>query len=362
MSKGKKKDKDIVIVYIGFWVYRNERVMRYIKRTQEPFIRDISQEIYIDSVSSDIPTIFQKFIDTKKTYIIYVDEVTFPLVTKILATINLDNISANQNGIYPTLSENSQKGYFKYKINNALFNVVEIEVFEKLPNIQLESENYGYLHIFTNKEHTEESLLKLSSFEDVCGCIAYTPTWFECLLSSPAPILPASFPEGKRVKSDNIFKSIVEYFKSKNKQITIAESCTGGLIASKITSVSGASSIIEGTFVTYSNRIKSEWLGVSKETLIKYGAVSKECVEEMARGAKKQSKADIAIAVSGIAGPTGAVEGKPVGTVFVSVLNGDDMEVVRLHLKGDRVSIQEQTLYRAIEMLIRSEEEFFDFF
>ena len=358
----RERTKGIVVVYIGFWVYRNEMVMRYIKRSQESFIRDITEEIYIDSVSSDIPTLLQEFVETKRTYIIYADKITFPLVVKILATINSDTITATQNALYPTLSEDSQKGYFKYKISNSLFNVVEVKVFEKLPDIEIETENYGYLQIFTDKEHTEESLLKLSSFEDVCGCIAYTPTWFKCLLSSPAPILPASFPEGKRVKSSNIFKSIVEYFKSRDKHITLAESCTGGLIASKLTSISGASSIIEGTFVTYSNRIKSEWLGVSEETLINHGAVSAECVEEMARGAKSRSGADIAIAVSGIAGPTGAVEGKPVGTVFVAVLNGDDIVVERLQLKGDRVSIQEQTLYRAIEMLIRSEEGFFDFF
>ena len=355
------KDKNIVVVYIGFWVYRNERVLRYIKRELEDVIKDISKEIYIDSVSSDIPSILQSFCGRKNTYIIYADSVSFPLVTKILATLNLDTITATQDSIYPALSEYSQNGYFKYKIGNTMFHVVRVKVFEKLPKLQLESENYGSLHIFTDKEETEESFLKLSS-EDICGCVAHTPTWFECILSSAAPILPASFPQGKRLKSKDIFKSIIEYFTAKNKHITIAESCTGGLIASKFTSVSGASSIIEGTFVTYSNDIKSNWLGVKEETLINYGAVSKECVEEMALGAKKRAKADIAIAVSGIAGPTGAVEGKPVGTVFVALLNGDKMHTKRLSLKGDRVSIQEQTLYSAIEMLIRSEEAFFDFF
>ncbi len=361
MSKG-EKEKNIVVVYIGFWVYRNDRVMNTVKRELEPYIKDVSEEIYIDSVSSDIPSILQKFTEDKKTYIIYADRISFPLVAKILATINSDTITATENSIYPALSEYSDKGYFKYKINETLFNVVEVKVFEKIPPIQLESENYGYLHIFTDEKHTEESLLKLSSSEGICGCTAYTSTWFKCLLSSPVPILPASFPKGKRVKSADVFKSLVEYFTSRDKHITIAESCTGGLIASRITSVPGASAILEGSFVTYSNRIKSEWLGVREETLINYGAVSAECVEEMARGAKRQSGADISIAVSGIAGPTGAVEGKPVGTVFVAVLNGDVIDVARLRLKGDRVSIQEQTLYRAIEMLIRSEEGFFDFF
>ena len=357
-----EKEKNIIVVYIGFWVYRNDRVMNNIKRILEPSLKDISEEIYIDSMSSNIPTVLQRFSDTEKTYIIYADRVSFPLVGKILATINSDTITADEYSLYPVLSEYSDSGCFRYKINNALFDVVEVKVFKKIPQIQLDSEDYGYLHIFTDEEHTEESLLKFSGSDGIYGCTAYSPTWFKCLLSSPTPILPASFPAGKKVKSADIFKSLVEYFTSRDKHITVAESCTGGLIASKITSIPGASAILEGSFVTYSNRIKSEWLGVKEDTLINYGAVSSQCVEEMARGAKERSGADIAIAVSGIAGPTGAVEGKPVGTVFVAVLNGDDIKVERLLLKGDRVSIQEQTLYRAVEMLIRSEEGFFDFF
>ena len=358
----REKENDIVVVYIGFWVYRNNRVMKYIERMLEPYIKDVSEEIYLSSMSSDIPSILEEFSNKKKTYIIFADRLSFPLVGKILATINSDTITASKKTIYPSLSEYSDTAYFKYKINRAIFNVVGVNIFDELPSIQIDSEDYGYLHIFTEDEHREETLLRLSASDGICGCMAYTPTWFKCLLSSPLPITPSSFPKGKKLKTKNIFKSIIDYFTSIDKKLSIAESCTGGLIASKLTSVSGASAIIEGSFVTYSNRIKSEWLGVKEETLKNYGAVSSQCVEEMVKGAKNRSGADIAIAVSGIAGPTGAVEGKPVGTVFIALLNGDDLFVDKCFFKGDRVSVQEQTLYRAIEMLIRSEKGFFDFF
>ena len=355
--------RDITIIYVGFWIYRNDRVVSYIKRTLQPLLKDISQEIYIDSISPNTTSILQEFINTQKSYIIYADKISFPLITKILATLNSDTITADSHTIYPLLSEYSDRDYFKYKIKEAIFHVVDVKVFQEIPSILYDdSEYYGYIHIFTDKNHTEESLLNLSSSKDIRGCIAYTPSWFKCLLSSPTPLLPQSSINGKIIKSQNIFKSIVDYFTSIDKKITVAESCTGGLIASKLTSVSGASAILEGSFVTYSNSIKSNWLGVKEETLINYGAVSRECVAEMAKGAKKQSEADIAIAVSGIAGPTGGVEGKPVGTVFIALLNQDDLTIKRVALKGDRISIQEQTLYIAIEMLIRSEKGFFDFF
>ena len=144
---------------------------------------------------------------------------------------------------------------------------------------------------------------------------------------------------------------IINTLKEKKQTITFAESCTGGRIASEFTAIAGASSVLMGSAVTYANEIKSEWLGVAEQTLIEHGAVSKECVEEMLIGILKMASADYAIAVSGIAGPSGATEQKPVGTVYIGIKNSKQ-SIVKLYLfKGDRESVQEQATQTAIALL-----------
>ena len=144
---------------------------------------------------------------------------------------------------------------------------------------------------------------------------------------------------------------IINTLKEKNQTITFAESCTGGRVASAFTAISGASAVLNGSVVSYANEIKSEWLGVKEETLIKYGAVSQECVEEMLEGIIKMASADYAIAVSGIAGPTGGTDEKPVGTVYLGVIYKDKIIVKHHIFKGNREAVQEQAKDASISLL-----------
>ena len=144
---------------------------------------------------------------------------------------------------------------------------------------------------------------------------------------------------------------IIEALKREGATIAFAESCTGGKIASALTSISGASAVFEGAMVTYSNRIKHEWLGVDSTILKQHGAVSKACVEAMLLGIAQQSGAAYAIAVSGIAGPTGGTPQKPVGTVYIGVKTPTSMIVNHYCFDGDRVGIQEQSVLAAYEIL-----------
>ncbi len=140
--------------------------------------------------------------------------------------------------------------------------------------------------------------------------------------------------------------------------ITTAESCTGGLIAGALTSVSGASSCVGSGFVTYSNDAKMDALGVSFDSLEKYGAVSEEVAREMAHGAKKTARADLALAVTGIAGPLGGTSEKPVGLVFIAAAGGTDPEkiVVERHEFGNigRSEVRIATVVAALELGLRS--------
>ena len=144
---------------------------------------------------------------------------------------------------------------------------------------------------------------------------------------------------------------IIQQLEKNNQTITFAESCTGGRLAAAFTAIAGVSSVFHGSVVSYANEIKSSWLGVQEETLIHHGAVSEPCVQEMLQGVLKMASAHYAIAVSGIAGPTGGTAKKPVGTVYIGVASNDKKEVTKHHFTGSRTDIQAQATLRAIELL-----------
>lgn len=138
---------------------------------------------------------------------------------------------------------------------------------------------------------------------------------------------------------------------------TTAESCTGGGVAAAITSIAGASDWFEGALVSYANRIKSELLGVDEEDLKSFGAVSEEVARQMASGALGLMDANVAVAVSGIAGPEGGTEEKPVGTVWIAWADAVgqepmDIDAKCFHFKGDRAAIQAQAVAEALRGML----------
>lgn len=139
----------------------------------------------------------------------------------------------------------------------------------------------------------------------------------------------------------------------KNMRLVTAESCTGGLIAAAMTDRSGSSAVFERGFVTYANEAKIEELGVKSETIENHGAVSEQTAREMAEGALKYSHADIAVSVTGIAGPGGGTAEKPVGLVYIGIaIQNKDAHVFKNNFDGDRTSIRQATVEKALELLI----------
>ncbi len=138
----------------------------------------------------------------------------------------------------------------------------------------------------------------------------------------------------------------------RNETITCAESCTGGLVASYITQNSGSSAIFKGSIVTYCNEIKEQELDVKKETMIKFGVVSCEVVEEMCKGVLKKFDADYSISISGVAGPTGGTKNKPVGTVAIGIISKNKNEDIRIYnFSGDRNEVQIQAAKTALNTI-----------
>ena len=148
--------------------------------------------------------------------------------------------------------------------------------------------------------------------------------------------------------SEQLAKLLLE----QQKCLAVAESCTGGWLAKCLTDIAGSSGWFERGFVTYSNTAKQEMLGVSASALAENGAVSEALVLEMARGALTYSHADVAVAISGIAGPGGGVPGKPVGTVCFAWIGGEEFsESETCRLEGDRDNVRRQAVKHAISRL-----------
>ena len=150
-------------------------------------------------------------------------------------------------------------------------------------------------------------------------------------------------------------KSLIKILTKKKLKISFAESCTGGLLSSSITSISGASKIFNLSLVTYSNQAKIKVLKVKKDIIRKYGAVSYECCYAMVNNLSKLSKANIYISITGIAGPKGGTKRKPVGLVYIGVKKGKKIQINEYLFKIKKRSfIQKATVKKALALILRA--------
>ena len=148
-------------------------------------------------------------------------------------------------------------------------------------------------------------------------------------------------------------KSLIRILTKKKLKISFAESCTGGLLASTVTSISGASKIFNLGLVTYSNQTKIKILKINKNIIKKYGAVSHQCCLAMVYNLSKISKAHINISITGIAGPKGGSKQKPVGLVYIGVKKGNKIRINKFLFKGkNRSSIQKATVKKALNLIL----------
>jgi nicotinamide-nucleotide amidase len=147
--------------------------------------------------------------------------------------------------------------------------------------------------------------------------------------------------------------ALLDLCKDKKLTVATAESCTGGLVAGALSEISGSSAVLDRGFVTYSNEAKQQMLGVTPSTLDVYGAVSKECAEEMAKGALAHAQVDLAVSITGIAGPTGATPGKPIGLVYFCAASRSGRLIAHDRKYGDigRSNVRRASVMQALAML-----------
>lgn len=155
-------------------------------------------------------------------------------------------------------------------------------------------------------------------------------------------------------ENETLEMAVVKLLEKYELTVTTAESCTGGLLAGRLLNVPGASDVYKEGFITYSNKAKRKYLEVSKSILKKYGAVSEQTAKEMAIGGVFATDCDACVAVTGIAGPGGGSEEKPVGLVYIATYMKDHVKVKEYHFKGNREKIREQAVVKALNLLRRS--------
>jgi nicotinamide-nucleotide amidase len=148
-------------------------------------------------------------------------------------------------------------------------------------------------------------------------------------------------------------KSLLDICTRKKLTLATAESCTGGLVAAAISEIPGSSAVLDRGFVTYSNEAKQQMLGVTPATIDVYGAVSRECAEEMAKGALAHASVDLAVSITGIAGPTGAVPGKPIGLVYFCAASRSGRVIAHDRKYGDigRANVRRESVLQALATL-----------
>ena len=148
-------------------------------------------------------------------------------------------------------------------------------------------------------------------------------------------------------------KRVIEKLRERGLLLATAESCTGGLCAKRLTDVAGASQVFCGGVVSYTNDVKMRLLGVKEETLAQFGAVSGETAREMAEGVRKTTGADVAVSVTGVAGPSSDEMGNVVGTVFIAFSSEQETVSEKLQLSGDREKIREQSVNAMLWLAMR---------
>jgi nicotinamide-nucleotide amidase len=154
-------------------------------------------------------------------------------------------------------------------------------------------------------------------------------------------------------EGESLEQIVLDYLGFRNATLAVAESCTGGMVAQRITGVSGSSRSFLGGAVVYSNEMKTTLAGVAPELIERHGAVSEEVAKALAEGIRARTGATIGLAVTGIAGPTGATETKPVGLVYIAVSDAQKTECLERNFRGARDRIREWTTQQALDLVRR---------
>lgn len=359
-----------LILIIGLDIKINRPFFEYILKDYVENFASLADIKFIEKPGAEIFKTLESLSSEYDKITAYASSENFPLIAKIIASLTDDMLEIKDHSLTPTLAIKTSKKSFVINLNKALINLVEANPLHKLPKLLLDSSNSNlekfYIYGFETNS-IKETFEELSSKFDMDIAMTKYSNFIVLVTIKERKFGDAnSFLQecktlfkNKLIFDKNLAEFVVKTLKIRGEKVSFAESCTAGLIASKIGEISGASDVFDGSVVTYANHIKSSWLGVSDEIFKQNGAVSKECVLEMLNGALKMSGADYALAVSGVAGPNGGSDELPVGTVFIGAMKRDKNVIIRRFLfSGDRNYIRQESVNVAFSLLFEIGEFF----
>ncbi len=360
----------VALLVVGKKIKYNNILMDYIERNIKKKLQVIDIKYFLEENDKNLFLTLEEIISKIDNLIIVSDDKNFNIIGKVLSTINRDSLILKDDMLLPSKSIKQEKDSYLLENEKCKINVLRVKEDRIIPNILIDApRDIKFINTIDMDVESCEILLEpiAENFETKIKIIKIIEGWNLIKIESLKYGQINNFVESaKQLLSNKIIpqKDVILYITEKlirnNIKLTTAESCTGGALSAMLIKQSGVSSIINGNLVTYSNDTKEAWLGVSPHTIEHYGAVSEQCVKEMLEGAIKASNSDISIAISGIAGPDGGSEEKPVGTVYIGAKSKNGAEIIeRLALHGDRIYIQNQTVLYAIKLLLNIEKNLF---
>jgi len=357
------------LLFIGNKFIYNKPLQEYIIRNIEQKIDFISSIVYFKENDNSLFLYLESELNSSVNLIIITSKQNFSTVGKLICTVTSDNQVLQDGMLIPKKSSVFEEGSYLLEYQDSAMNVLHIDEMQKLPEILMtKQDSSATIHIF--QEEKESSIAMLTpiaqTFDVKIDIVTIVDGWLQVdvsskkygniskFISSAKQLLPH-----KLIAASNIIHHIIEVLSHQQKKVTFAESCTGGLLSYYFTQQNGASKILDGSLITYSNELKENWLGIANEVIVEHGAVSAEVINEMSEGAINVSHANYSVSISGIAGESGGTDEKPVGTVFIGVRSEDEHKEVRLFLKGDRNYVQHQSALYAIKMLLLIDKKMF---
>jgi nicotinamide-nucleotide amidase len=357
------------LIFIGNKFIYNLALKEYILRQIENNSDFIDSITYFKSSDNSLFLYIEERLNTEEKIIIITNKSNFSTIGKLICTATSDNQVLQDGMLMPQKATLFEERSYLLEYNSALVNVLQIDENEKMPILLMPSkETKASVHIFEEDSDTLVTILSpiAQTFEVSFFVTQIIDGWIKVDISSKRygdiskfihagkKLLPK-----KLIASSDIVPYIIERLSTLSKRVSFAESCTGGLLTYYFTKNNGASAVLDGSLVTYSNALKENWLAVEHATLVENGAVSEEVVSEMSEGAMNVSNADYTLSVSGIAGDAGGTDEKPVGTVYISARSKERHSEKHLHLNGDRNYVQNQSALYAIKMLLLIDKETF---
>ena len=353
------------LLIIGEDIGVNAPFLDYIFCAYKRHFGELGEFRFVSRSDKELPFIIEHLCARSDSLCIYASSQNCSVAAKILATLSGDILELKSpQTLAPSRAEKFSDDGFLIKLNQTYVNLLKADANQKLPAIDIKTQrDFGYFHLVDIDEESAKILLEplAKTYEvqiyssQILSNLALIRVEANKFGQTSGFINGAkNLFSGKFFEGEDVFRHVASTLIASGLKLTFAESCTAGLAAAKFGAFAGVSAAFNGSLVTYANEMKRDWLGVSDEILQTYGAVSEQCVMAMLKGALKASESDFSLAISGIAGPDGGSEAKPVGTVFVGAYAKDGERIIeRLNLNGDRNYIREQSALAAYVCLLK---------